>query len=126
MSGRIVSRRTAGTKLVFYDLQDNGQTVQVVCSIHTLHALIFVRCYTNTDPKVLIAANFSETPLAFAALHQALRKGDIIQVSGAYSILVLFHSPFSTYASPKYAKPESSPNAPSIMIHLFTVVAHQP
>ncbi|KAL6080031.1 Lysine--tRNA ligase [Balamuthia mandrillaris] len=59
VAGRILSKRTSGSKLVFYDLQGNGTKLQVLSD---------VREYESEE--------------AFFKVHNMLRRGDVIGVSG--------------------------------------------
>ncbi|KAJ2788466.1 hypothetical protein H4R20_007374, partial [Coemansia guatemalensis] len=60
VQGRIVSKREASKKLFFFDLEQDGQTVQVVSS----------------------QARFTGDTARFRALNRALMSGDIVRASG--------------------------------------------
>ncbi|KAJ2674616.1 hypothetical protein GGI25_004267 [Coemansia spiralis] len=62
IQGRIRSKREASRKLFFYDIEQNGQTVQVVASLQRASS-----------------SNSGET---FASIHRAMQVGDIMRASG--------------------------------------------
>lgn len=63
VAGRIVAKRSAGSKLYFYNIQGEGKSIQVLSDI----------------------ASYAEGPEAFQAIHDLLRRGDTIGVEGVPS-----------------------------------------
>ncbi|MCJ1313961.1 lysyl-tRNA synthetase [Agyrium rufum] len=59
LAGRVYTKRSAGAKLVFYDLRAEGVKVQIMCQ-----------------------ANASESSVPFEDQHENLRRGDIIGIIG--------------------------------------------
>lgn len=67
-TGRIVSIRAASKKLVFIDVQSNGTTVQVLSE---------VKHYVGSS-----AGDADAAKREFEAVHESLRRGDVIGVRG--------------------------------------------
>lgn len=61
VGGRIYNKRAAGTKLVFYDIRDEGVKIQVMCQADLAN---------------------SATGVSFEAQHEHLRRGDVIGIVG--------------------------------------------
>jgi len=67
LAGRIMSKRSSGTKLVFYGLQGDGKQVQILAD---------VSCYEGEHDGVNHAQE------SFARIHSILRRGDVVGVNG--------------------------------------------